>query len=402
MQRTLRLGLVLVAVCWSVTPPLPAGVYNGAEPLMAPAADFRQFKTALADLRGLTNDQQETPLRKQYQSRALELEARLRRQVIRADERVSLSFYWIYLLQPQKAIEVLTPFTRQEPPDPLALANLATAYHLAGQADRAIHTQGLVLKYWPKLWPGWTTAELDRLRRAEVFFLDLLQRRRQTQVRARPGSGLQLDELFAGVRFVDERGDYSAGEIAANQRAALPPDALAVVEQLLLWLPQDVGLAWLLAEVLNAQGNVIEAAQIMNDLLFIQRVESPELRRHRAVLNEARGMVGQVGPWLREGQLLWWLAPRGDTLATPVGGLLLQEAAWVALLKELGREPTPTLTRTEVPPAAPAPREEAGDWMPSPFRAAVVGFMAGVVIGLLCLVQYQEFRRRLRAPRRER
>src|SRR5262249_44765857 len=44
------------------------------------------------------------------------------------------------------------------------------------------------------------------------------------------------DDLF-GVEFVGDDGGYQAGHVAAAQKEKLPDDAVAIVQQLLLWLP---------------------------------------------------------------------------------------------------------------------------------------------------------------------
>jgi hypothetical protein len=97
---------------------------------------------------------------------------------------------------------------------------------------------------------------------------------------------LQAPEDLFNVRFVGDGGQYEAGKLAATQK--LPRNALAVVQQLLVWLPQELGVYWLFAEVLNATGLVEEAAFVLNDLSGPGRdVTAPELREHRRVLEEA-------------------------------------------------------------------------------------------------------------------
>lgn len=76
-----------------------------------------------------------------------------------------------------------------------------------------------------------------------------------------PGEG----EPRAAVRFVNEKGEYQPGVIAAAEKAKLPPDAIAVVQQLLLWMPTDTRLYWLLGELYAASGDVVVASQILDD-----------------------------------------------------------------------------------------------------------------------------------------
>jgi hypothetical protein len=58
------------------------------------------------------------------------------------------------------------------------------------------------------------------------------------------------------VRFVNEEGVYQPGVLAKAERAKLPEDAIAVVQQLLLWFPTDVHLYWLLAELYAAEDDL--------------------------------------------------------------------------------------------------------------------------------------------------
>ena len=52
------------------------------------------------------------------------------------------------------------------------------------------------------------------------------------------------------VRFANDGGIYQPGALATAERAKLPPDAIAIVQQLLLWYPTDSRLYWLLGETL--------------------------------------------------------------------------------------------------------------------------------------------------------
>src|SRR5207244_12073881 len=79
--------------------------------------------------------------------------------------------------------------------------------------------------------------------------------------------GHEVGPLWEGVkpptplRFVGDREKYEAGSIARAEKAKLPPDAVEIVEQLLIWLPHDDRLFWLLGELLNARGEYVTAGQ---------------------------------------------------------------------------------------------------------------------------------------------
>ena len=67
------------------------------------------------------------------------------------------------------------------------------------------------------------------------------------------------------VRFVNDRGEYEPGALAAAERAKLPPDAVAIAQQMMLWFPLDAGLYWLLAELYAADGQLEEALVILKE-----------------------------------------------------------------------------------------------------------------------------------------
>src|SRR6185295_16567000 len=92
-----------------------------------------------------------------------------------------------------------------------------------------------------------------------------------------------LDDLF-GVRFVDAEGGYTPGKLAAAEQKKLPAAAIAIVQQLALWLPADGRLLWQLAELANAHGDVRTAAAIMDGCVTEFAMSAPELRRRRQVL----------------------------------------------------------------------------------------------------------------------
>ena len=55
--------------------------------------------------------------------------------------------------------------------------------------------------------------------------------------------------------WVGPSGAYEAGALAADQWPRLPAEAMNLVTQLVLWLPHDNRLYWLLAELVNVNGD---------------------------------------------------------------------------------------------------------------------------------------------------
>lgn len=341
-----------------------AGVYNTAEeerPGFNPLADnsAKEFQDVVARLKGISlTNPPENQLRKRYllMSRA-DARGRGRDGELTAEQRINLGAYLIRLGKYQEAVDVLQPAEKLAPPDMkfMVLSNLASAYQLEGQLERAQDYLERALKQWPKQAPGgFEGSQLERYKKAEEYQLKLI-RLRAREARGRVGPAAMpagVDDLF-GIKFVGESGSYEAGKLSAEQQAKLPDDARRIVEQLLVWMPADQRLYWLWGELLNSQGKVAEADSVFYDLVFNQRWNADELREHRRVLQD----------WLRE------------NAAKRAGGSDPFEQV-------NGRRPPVPETRN--------PMVERLTW-------AAIGAAAGVVVTLLIVMQVREIRRRMGA-----
>jgi tetratricopeptide (TPR) repeat protein len=296
----LRLRWVAIALGLGLLLPGPAlaGLYNTVEPPTGPSPTpdgvevlpFSYFRQdVLPDLLQIAVEQPESAPRRRYLDRRDELQRKARAGRLSAEDTVNLSECLIRLRQPDKAIELLFPASRQERSNFMLLANLGTAYQLTGELRRAEdyleHARDSVLKEWP----GLSAERLAWFARAERFHHQLVRLRNREALRA--GGGRlpppeTVDDLF-GVTFVGDDGTYVAGRIAAAELEKLPPDAVAVVQQLLIWLPDDHRLYWLLGELYNARGDLAAAANVFQDLQWSRRFDAPALREHRQVVLEA-------------------------------------------------------------------------------------------------------------------
>ena len=101
-----------------------------------------------------------------------------------------------------------------------------------------------------------------------------------------------VDDLF-GVKYVGESGKAEAGALAAAERKKLPDDAVAVVEQLALWLPADGRLLWQLGELANALGDVRTAAAILDGCVTEFAIAAPELRSRRQIYRSAADLLAK-------------------------------------------------------------------------------------------------------------
>ena len=134
-----------------------------------------------------------------------------------------------------------------------------------------------------------------------------------------------VDDLF-GAHFLGENGKYLPGRISTEELKKLPPDAIAIVQQLLIWFPGDARLYWLLGELLNAEGDVSSAATVFDECLWTRRYDAPLLREHRQVVQQANAsqapFLGSLEPSAPEPPAGWQF-DRRLIVAGSVAGVLL-------------------------------------------------------------------------------
>lgn len=183
----------------------------------------------------------------------------------------------------------------------LVYTHLAHAHMVNGSFQEAAVADDSAINdfTFPKQMLGLSKAQLDWYRRLEKDYnLPFLRNRNEEALRK--GKLIdELDPIFPGrkpgkmippVHFVGESGAHEAGSIAAAEKAKLPPDAIAIVQQLILWKPDDGRLWWLLAELYNAAGDLKSSAHVFKlceeETEFRQR-RNRELRDHRAIVMAA-------------------------------------------------------------------------------------------------------------------
>lgn len=377
--------------CWHGT--AWAGVYHLDEPTPVPPPTIAQFQFMLDEL--LSIDLPQSRTRQYCQKRIMDLEEKGRSGNLSIDDRINASAYYIRLRDYEKAVAILTPVETAR--NFMVLSNLATANYLAGpqdraRLDRAISYSTQTLAVWPTIWPGMNRTQLYRFLRAEKYFLVMLRERAAEMARSGGKMPEAVDDLFPRVRTLGASGTYRAGSWPAPLLVDLPPDTLAIVEQLLLWMPDDSRLYWLLAELLNAQGDVLTASDILNKLVG-RGFSFKEIQDHRRVLNEARPFAEQL---TRETprtarNLLWSVAPRTGTLEPGVG-TLTNEIAYAAVLAWLAKIEETANAKAAAVSAAP-PATPRASWLPD-VQHVLVSFLAGVVVALLGAMQFREMRRR--------
>ena len=96
----------------------------------------------------------------------------------------------------------------------------------------------------------------------------------------------ELPDAIFGVNFVNAAGVYEPGVLAPAEKAKLPPDALATVQQFVLWFPHDPRLFWLLAELYAERGDFVAAEKIMNEC-----VGSMTFSNHKALMQHREAVA---------------------------------------------------------------------------------------------------------------
>jgi hypothetical protein len=272
------------AVAWLILSVLTnsarAGLYYSGEVYAELPSQWRGF---LLDQRTLRNigikpsaGRVANPARKRYEEVAAKLEKTSRERKLTADEAADLGAIYIRLGEVDKAVVILRTEQREHPNHFRLVANLGTAWQLQGDLGQAV----VCLEQAVRLAPG-------KLQKAQEYHLKLVRlRQEESRLPAGAEKRVGLDDLF-GVRYVDDEGQYHPGRLAAAERKKLPTDAVAIVQQLALWLPADGRLLWQLGELANAHGDIKTAASIMDGCVTEFAMSNSELRQHRQLTRAA-------------------------------------------------------------------------------------------------------------------
>jgi len=173
-----------------------------------------------------------------------------------------------------KALNLLQPFSRTAPDDVgfVVLSLQAQAHFLNSTFQEASTNQlSAVSDYsFPTKIAGLSPAQLKWYRRLERDYnLAFFRLRMKDAEQKRASNKEEVDAIFPApgkdaaepVRFVGASGKFEAGTIVAKEKAKLPPDAIAIVQQMILWHVDDGRLWWLLAELYNAEGDLKNSAR---------------------------------------------------------------------------------------------------------------------------------------------
>jgi hypothetical protein len=259
----------LAALCLvvSTSASVRAGLYCSEEKIAELPSQWTGFLIDLRALRNLASPAASAG-RARYQQAARALEAG--RASLTASEFADLGALYIRLGETSKALGLLREGERRYPANFHIAANLGTAWQMVGDLGQAAAALERAVRLAP-----------PALKPAEELQLKLV-RLRQNEA---PGTQ-KLDRLFA-LTYENDRGEYLPGHLSAAARKVIPPEAIALVQQLALWLPADGRLLWQLAELAAAQGDIAIAAGIMDGCMNEFGLKDPELRRRRQQMRDA-------------------------------------------------------------------------------------------------------------------
>jgi hypothetical protein len=244
MRAAFLIALLFVA-------PAQAGLYYSGEVIADLPSQWRGFLPDHRALRMLANPRAASnPIRDSYIADRDRLAKLATKRPLIADESADLGALQIRVGNAAEAVGILRVAHAKFPDSFHVAANLGTAWQLNGDLDQA----ALALRQSVQLSP-------PKFRRAEELQLKLVTLRRG-QAR-----GTQtLDDLFSGK---------------------VPTDAIALVQQLTIWLPADGRLLWQLGELANSHGEVRTAAAILDGCVTEFGMTEPELRHHRSAIRAA-------------------------------------------------------------------------------------------------------------------
>jgi hypothetical protein len=438
-MRRIVLTLTMLTAGLAQTGWLQAGVYNLDPPPKYPSdyimtnqpQPWWRVKDYILELRSIHDlgiDPKKPPgadsLRANYEKHLAQLEARKQEGVLNIVDRVNMSGCLIRLGRYGKAEQVLEESLRLASPDDpfrfLLLLHRSALYQELGEENdelqqRALRFQEEGIQSWPALLPGWNRWESDWYRRAELYTKTLMELRHHDLISRQPIPARQMpafDLLFPQdtrdpakkVRFLGASGKYEPCGIARDQMDRLPRDAVSIGLQLLLWRPRDTRRIWLYGELLNAWGNV-DMAFDMLDYAKKNGWQNVELDSHHRTLQKALGAFELLfldknvsGENQRlQASIFWALAPRGSLLSPGLGTAASELGGWTSSTYA-GR-----LKDTDFPSSSPPGK--GGTTLSSPlpdWRQLTVSFLAGILVAVLGMLQWQQWRRQRRLGTSER
>jgi tetratricopeptide (TPR) repeat protein len=329
--------IILVGAVFSLTSGSAyAGVYSTVEPRWTLNPDyFRSFQEkTLTPLKQLASPEAKELWQKSYELAAMAaLDGKDAPPLAQPDsvpvqQRVNEAICLLRVRMPgkdmpKKALELLRTANRRDQLNFLIMSAYGTAFQITGDYDNASQLFSDARPFWKKpldqLEPAQQKLVMDTLGYQQKLVMGKLEWTEEDSKQAKEEyawfakceeyqhklvkfrlaerlKGVltfatavkQIDPLFETAPlpkgqnpllfFSGENGTFEPGKITAANKAKLPPDAIKIVQQLLVWTPDDLRLFWLLGELLNAQGDV-ESAKIVFSEVFGKYQQTAEVQK---------------------------------------------------------------------------------------------------------------------------
>jgi len=228
-------------------------------------------------------------LRGRYLKRITEFQQR-GEESLTPEERADLGGALIRLRRTDKAFDWLRQASRERNADFFTWTHLAAVCAVKEQWPAAMEAQQIGKGEFPEMLFDYPPAQRDWYRRVERDYLTKWLKLRAGERRVTGFGGNvveQVDAIFGTIDWGDATGNYLAGSLAESERAKLPPDALAIAQQLSIWAPDDTRLFWLVGELYNVNGDLPAAIRIMDACVDSRRYNNDNLSKHRHMLKEA-------------------------------------------------------------------------------------------------------------------
>ncbi len=190
--------------------------------------------------------------------------------------------------EPQAALKTLAPKVRDRNPDYATLAAFAHLAAIRGEWREAIEWHSILLELDPpKELPGTTAEQRPWLAKVErTVYRDWLRIHAKDAATKRDPSDEPIFPLFEKLFPADATTE--PGPFTPEQLTHLPPDGVAMVQQLMLWHPDDTRLQWLLAELYAGTGRLREAERLFDTLAQARQMSNRRLLMdHRTSVKNA-------------------------------------------------------------------------------------------------------------------
>src|SRR5689334_4988596 len=286
---------VAVGLVMATDSPVWAGLYDPRQPTSPLVTEsgvrplpFELFRDLLTDTLRIADPLQTRGLRLKYLERRKTLLAR-GLGALDPNELAELGAVQWRLRDSDGAFTALRLAESRDPRNFWMLIHQGTVHQATGQLREAAPYLEAAREFFPSPWPAGPAATGPWFRQAEQHQMTLLRLRMREDIgqTGRRTAAADVDALFP-VRFVGPSGQWEAGKLADGERAKLPADAVATIQQLLLWFPADTRLYWLLGKLYNARGDLASADAVFEECVWSRRYESPTLREHRRHVKAAQ------------------------------------------------------------------------------------------------------------------